>query len=420
VSQDAQGPVLGVVLKGYPRLSETFISNEIRLLEKKGYAIHIFSMRKPRETFSHSSVKEIKAQVTYLPSTLYSSLHRFLIPNLRALARHPHGYRSAFRGAFNRYSRSRHTHHFRHLLQAGYLVGKGMAGRNITHLHAHFAHSPTAMTMWASTISGVPFSFSAHAKDIYTSNPKRLRERMEQAKFAITCTNYNRDYLRRLAPRGAPIYPVYHGSDLSLFSDDGRPVQAEPPYTILTVARFVEKKGLPTVFRALSLLREQGVPFQYVLVGTGDEEDSLRALLAELGLDAVTTLTGALPHEDVIRLYRQAELTVLGCQVASNGDRDGIPNVLVESMAMGVPVAATDISGIPELVRNGDTGLLVPSKDPERLAQAMKRLLTDGDLRARVIPAARRWVRQQFDNAAQIEEVVRVFREHGVEPGKGE
>jgi glycosyltransferase involved in cell wall biosynthesis len=266
-------------------------------------------------------------------------------------------------------------------------------------------------------LSGMPFSFTAHAKDIYTSSPKRLRERIEHAKFVITCTNYNRDFLRELAPQDTPIYSVYHGIDLRLFSDDARPVRAEPPYTILTVARLVEKKGLPTVFRALSLLQRPGIAFRYVLVGTGEEESKLRALLTELGLDSVTELTGTLPHQDVIRHYRQADLFVLGCQVAQNGDRDGIPNVLVESMAMGVPVVATEISGIPELVEDGETGLLVPSKKPEVLAQALLRLLTDVELRARVIPAARRKVHRQFDNASLIDEVVRIYQQHGVNPG---
>ena len=418
MSRESARPVLGLVLKGYPRISETFISNEIRLLEKRGYVIHIFSMRKPREAFSHASVKDIRAGVTYLPSTLYSSLHRFLLPNLRALARHPDNYRNTFKRLYKRIRRTGNTHHLKHFLQAGYLVGKGMAGRDISHLHAHFAHSPTAVTLWASMLSGVPFSFTAHAKDIYTSSPHRLRERMEHAKFVITCTNYNKDYLLELAPQGTPLYSVYHGSDLRLFSDDAKPVHAEPPYTILTVARFTEKKGLPTVFRALSLLQRQGIAFRYVLVGTGDEESKLRALLAELGLDSVTELTGTLPHQDVIRHYRQADLFVLGCQIAQNGNRDGIPNVLVESMAMGVPVVATEISGIPELVEDGETGLLVPSKDPEILAQALLRLLTDVGLRARVIPAARRKVHRQFDNASLIDEVVRVYQQHGVTPGR--
>jgi glycosyltransferase involved in cell wall biosynthesis len=403
-----------MVLKGYPRISETFISNEIRLLEERGYSIHIFSMRKPREAHRHAAVKEIRAEVTYLPSTLGSSLHRFLIPNLRALMRYPDRYRQTFKQIRKRLLSTRNTHHLKHFLQAGYLVGKGMAGQEITHLHAHFAHSPTAVTRLASMLSGVPYSFTAHAKDIYTSSPKRLRERIADAQFVCTCTRYNKDYLCGLAPDGKAIHSVYHGIDLGLFSGDREVMHTTPPYTILTVARLVEKKGLPTVFRALHLLQKQGIAFRYILVGSGEDKDNLLAFLKELGLDSVTEVTGTLPHSKVIRLYRQADLFVLGCQIAENGDRDGIPNVLAESMAMGVPVVATNISGIPEIVEDEETGLLVPPISPRRLAQSMVRLLTDVDLRARVIPAARLKVHRQFDNAVLIEEIVDLYQQHGV------
>jgi glycosyltransferase involved in cell wall biosynthesis len=404
---------VGFVLKGYPRISETFISNEIRLLEQMGFPIHIFSMRKPREAFTHDSVREIKARVTYLPSTLLTSLPRFLLPNLRVLLRSPGRYAKAFRLMCRRFARTRRSASIKHLLQAGYLVDR-MQGTGITHLHAHFAHSPTSVALFASILSGVPYSFTGHAKDIYTSNRAQLAEKIDLARFVVTCTGYNKRYLQELAPAGKPIHAVYHGIDLKLFSPSGRHVEARKPYSILTVARFVEKKGLPTILRALARLREQGIDFRYTLIGTGDDEAKIRAMIRDLDLEGVTELTGTLPHEQVVGHFHRADLFVLGCRVAATGDRDGVPNVLVESMAMGVPVIGTTISALPELITDGETGLLVEPDKPEALSRAMLRLLTDTDLRSRVIPAARSKVEQEFDNTVLIRELGEIYRTFGV------
>jgi glycosyltransferase involved in cell wall biosynthesis len=404
---------VGFILKGYPRISETFISNEIRLLEQSGFPIHIFSMRKPRESFRHASVSEIRAKVTYLPSTLLTSLPEFLIPNLRVLLRSPKRYGRALRLMCRRFARTRKSASIKHLLQAGYLADK-MQDTGITHLHAHFAHSPTSVALFASILGNVPFSFTGHAKDIYTSNQAQLAEKIARAKFVVTCTRYNRDYLQKLAPAGKQVHAVYHGIDLKLFSSNGHHITARKPYTILTVARFVEKKGLPTILHALADLRRQGIDFRYVLIGTGDEEKKIRSLIRELNLDPVTELTGSLPHEQVLEHFRNADLFVLGCRVAATGDRDGVPNVLVESMAMGVPVVGTTISALPELITHEETGLLVPPEDAGALGAAILRMLTDAELRARVIPAARKKVEQDFDNRVLIRKLGQIYKSFGI------
>lgn len=412
-------PVLGMVLKGYPRISETFISNEILLLEELGFDIHIFSMRHPREDFSHESVKRIRAEVTYLPETFFTSLHKLLPPNIALVFKRPRAYARAFRLMLRRFKRRRKLACIKHLLQGGYLVEKGMKGRGVSHLHAQFAHSPTSVTMYAAMLSGIegsPFSFTAHAKDIYTQDRTQLAEKIAQARFVVTCTGYNQHYLQELAPEGKPVHRVYHGIDLGLFAMNGRGPAAQAPYTILTVARLVRKKGLPTVFEALKILRDKGVDFRYVLIGSGEEKAEVKALIRDLGLEDITEMPGTMPHEKVLEYYRQADLFALGCRVTENGDRDGIPNVLVESMAMGVPVVATGVSAIPELVENGKTGLLVESGDAAGMAGAMERLLTDGTLRARVIPAARAKVIRDFDNRALIIRLGRIYQEQGIGP----
>ena len=411
-------PCLGMILKGYPRISETFISNEILLLEKLGFPIHLFSMRRPREDFTHQSVNQIQAAVDYLPETLLKPLPRLLYHNSLLAAQRPRVYTRALKVAYQRFLRTRKSATLKHLFQAGYLVQRLMPGREVIHLHAHFAHSPASVAMFASMLSGLPFSFTAHAKDIYTSDPRQLREKAALAKFVVTCTEYNRRHLMALCD-GEPgaIHRVYHGIDTRLFSQSqDRIRKSERPYRILTVARLIAKKGLPTVYRALNFLKDKGIAFRHTLIGDGEDREKILTVIKDLGLTAHTRWLGTQPHEVVLEHYKRAHLFVLGCEVAPNGDRDGIPNVLFESMAMGVPVVATRLSAIPELVETEKTGLLVAPGQPRQLAEAMLKMLTDEALRARVIPAARQRVMQDFDNKVLIKQLASIFIDAGLKP----
>jgi glycosyltransferase involved in cell wall biosynthesis len=402
-------PVMGMVLKGYPRISETFISNEIRLLEEQGLKVHIFSMRMPRENFTHKSVEAIRARVTYLPSEFWTSVHRFLWPNLRTAMRFPGGYAASLKLAVKRFRYNRNFMTFKHFFQAAYLVHHAR-DLNLAHLHAHFAHSPTSVAMFAAEICGVPFSFTAHAKDIYTSDDTQLSEKIDKARFVVTCTKYNKAYLENLVQGRREVHCVYHGIDLELFFAHAVTRTPEPPYTFMTIARLVEKKGIPDILNALALLDREGFPFRYVLVGSGDDKEAVKARVQELGLQDRVEMTGTMTHEQVLERFQQADCFVLGCKVAASGDRDGIPNVMAESMALGVPVVATNVSGIPELLEHGETGLLADATDPAEFAAALKRAVTDGALRARVIPAARQKVTDVFDNRKLIVELVELYR----------
>ena len=404
-----------MILKGYPRISETFISNEILHLEKLGFCIHLFSMRPPRETVCHESVKQIRAVVDYLPETLLAPLPRFLYHNFLLAGKRPGTYARALRIALRRFLRTRKSATIKHLLQAGYLVHHLLPGRGVAHLHAHFAHSPTSVAMFASQLSGLPFSFTAHAKDIYSSDARQLREKIGLARFVVTCTEYNRRHLVGLSRgKAIPIHRVYHGIDIELFVCKGKEGNLSPPYQVLTVARMTTKKGLPTVYRALRHLRDQGFSIQHTLIGDGEDREQILSLIKELGLSHFTRWLGAQPHHVVLGHYRQADLFVLGCEVAPNGDRDGIPNVFLESMAMGVPVVGTRVSAIPELLEDGKTGLLVPPGQPEKMAHAMARLLTEMDLRERVISEARECVIREFDNKVLIGDLAALYRKAGI------
>lgn len=403
-------PVMGMVLKGYPRISETFISNEISLLEEQGITVHIFSMRNPRESFTHKSVEAIKAEVTYLPEAFWLYLHRFLWPNLSTALHSPQGYLRAFRLAWRRFLRNRNFMTFKHFFQAAYLVYHAQ-GKNIAHLHAHFAHSPTSVAMFSSEISGIPFSFTAHAKDIYTSDREQIAEKIGKARFVVTCTKYNKNYLEDLVDHRQTVHCVYHGIDLALFFAHAVKRTPAPPYTFLTIARLVEKKGIPDILKALALLMQEGFPFRYVLIGDGDDKEQVAAQIHDLGLAGHVTLTGTLAHEQVLEQFQQADCFVLGCRIAGSGDRDGIPNVMAESMAMGVPVVNTPVSGVPELIEHEHTGMLVDATNPQDLARTLKRIVTDLDLREHIIPAARERVSQVFDNKQLIGELIRLYRD---------
>jgi glycosyltransferase involved in cell wall biosynthesis len=408
-------PVLGMILKGFPRISETFISNEILLLESLGLRIRIFSMRHPREPFTHDSVKQIRAKVDYLPTTISGHVHILMKHNLRLALKSPRPYLRALKTMGRRLVRVRKSATIKHLLQAGYLVDCLIPNSGVTHLHAHFAHSPTSVAMFAGLISGLPFSFTAHAKDIYTSDPRQLAEKIEASDFVVTCTDYNRRYLEKLSLSGAkPVHRIYHGIDVRLFGEGSLETKTQPPYRLLTVARLTAKKGLATVLRAVNILTNQGMDIRHDLIGDGDDRDSILALIDELGLKDVTTWRGTLPHRQVIEHYRAADAFVLGCEIADNGDRDGIPNVLLESMAMGVPVVATRVSAIPELIDHEMTGVLVEPGRPGDMAAAIRRVLVDDVFRRRIIHAGREHINGHFDNRMLIGQLADLYIRAGL------
>ena len=404
-------PFLGMILKGYPRISESFISNEILLLEQQGISIHIFSMRHPRESVSHKSVQRIKARVDYLPQSILEALPQLLYYNFLLAMKKPRAYRGAILVAFRRFLRTRNSATIKHLLQAGYLVRKLLPESRVVHFHAHFAHSPSSVAMFASRLSGIDFSFTGHAKDIYTSNPRQLKEKMAKARFVVTCTEFNRRHLSKLAGNGnLSLYRMYHGIDLDLFSGGKARRNPTTPYHFVTVARLVPKKGLPTVYRALKRLQHKGVDFQHTLIGDGEDRDKLLTLIRDLGLSGSCRWVGTLSHERVLDYYRRSDLFALGCEQAANGDQDGIPNVFVECLAMGLPVVGTRLSAIPELIEDGKTGLLVSPGSDAEMARAMLHILTDTHLREQIIHFGKERVCRAFNNRDLIADLFSVYR----------
>ncbi len=372
-------------------------------------------MRHPRESFCHDSVKQIQAPVDYLPQTLWRPMATFLRHNIPLAIKRPRQYFKALGLAFRRYLRTRKSATLKHLLQAGYVVNKVLPQSGVVHLHSHFAHSPTSVAMFTSMLSDLPFSFTAHAKDIYTSDERQLAEKMSLARYVVTCTEYNRQHLKKVALNGrTPIYRIYHGIDVDLFSGNGKTRKTAPPYKLFTVARMTAKKGLPTIYNALKILDDQGVVFEHTLIGDGDDKDEILALIKDLGLEGKAKCLGTQPHGVVLEQFRNSDLFVLGCEVAKNGDRDGIPNVFLESMAMGVPVVGTNVSAIPEILRHGETGLVVEPRSPETMARAIMEVLTREDLRATLTQQARDLVSTEFSNKKLIGDLAELHKAAGV------
>lgn len=410
---------LAMLLKGYPRISESFISTEILLLETLGIPVEIYSLRQPRENFTHEHVSRIKARPSYLPEYIFPNLSRVFRKNRLLAGRLGSHYFRCLGEALTRAVERRKTATMRHFLQAGCLALDLLGQPEVRHLHAHFCHTPASVAAFASGLIGIPFSFTAHAKDIYTSEPDQLARKIGLARFVVTCTGHNAQYLGRVARNAGfestPIHVVYHGLDVEYFTFR-QPEPPAPPYRILSVGRLVPKKGYDDLLDALAILDRSGFDFEFVHIGSGDEDAEIRRRANALGLDGRVRMLGTLPHEEVLAHYRRSHCFVLACKVAENGDRDGIPNVLMEAMAVGLPVVSTRVSAIPELVEDGATGLLVAPASPEALAETVKGcLIHPAESRERA-ERARTRVETDFDNRRCVERLHALFRERLQKP----
>ena len=379
-------------MKGYPRLSEAFIAQEIAALERCGLDITIYSLRRPTDDRRHPVHEEIRAPVRYLPEYLLREPLRVLRAWL-AVRRTDH-YRKARAVWLRDLRRDPTPNRIRRFGQALVLAAELPAG--IERLHAHFLHTPASVTRYAARLRGLPWSGSAHAKDIWTTPEWEKREKLADCEWLVTCTRVNRDHLAALAPAGR-VELVYHGIDLSRFAPPpatrlgGDGGDARHPVTILSVARLVEKKGTDVLIDALARLPKE-LHWRFVQVGGGPLKRKLQRQAEKLGIADRISWRGALPHDEVLKEYRAADLFALACRVARDGDRDGLPNVLAEAQSQGLACVATRVSAIPELL----TDVLVQENDTAALAGALEALIRDPARRRALGEAGRARVRAQF------------------------
>ncbi len=430
-------PEIAYLLKGYPRRSELFIASEIWRLEQLGLPLRLYVLKPADEQVRHPVVDRIAAVPSYLPALtplsgqpLLPWLRRNVGPFRPALARtarrHPlRLVRAAFTAGAQAVRARRgwrpRSIYVKEFLQAVEVADRLRLDGGVSHLHAHFAHGTTTVTWLASIISGLPYSFTGHAKDIYREslNPAGLLARkMRAASFVVTCTLANQAHLQAIAPT-ADVRLIYHGLNadfgrLLAEQDNASPLLAARSELgrcrIVSVGRLVSKKGFTTLVEAVAQLRERDVDVELIIAGEdGEAATAVRALVAQRGLEDEVWIAGPVTQGELRTLYGDADVFALACRVDEDGDRDGIPNVLVEAMAAGLPVVSTSVSGIPELVQDGENGLLVPPDDPAALADALLRIAKDPLLRSRFAAAGLATVSERFDGDALARRMADLF-----------
>ena len=396
------GETVAIVLKGYPRLSETFIAQEIHALERRGLPLRLYSLRHPTDPAVHPVHEEIAAPVTYLPEYLKDAPRRVLRGWARA--RRLPGYRAARDTFLRDLRRDRTPNRLRRFGQACVLAAELPA--DVGRIYAHFLHTPASVARYAAVMTGLPWCVSAHAKDIWTTPAWEKREKLAAADWAVTCTAAGRDHLAGLAPGKVDL--VYHGLDLARFPAPSTPRPhrdgADPadPVVLVSVGRAVEKKGYDDLLDALARLPAD-LHWRFVHIGGGALGPALRAKAERLGLAERIDWQGAQPQAQVLDACRRADLFVLASRVAADGDRDGLPNVLMEAQSQGIACISTTVSAIPELIEADVTGVLVPPQDPAALAAALERLIRAPEDRLRLGAAGQRRVHDRFSMTAGID-----------------
>lgn len=400
------GKRIALVLKGYPRLSETFIAQEILELERAGFDISIVSLRHPTDKHTHPVHGEIKASRNYLPEYLWDEPFRVMKAKLACLPKL--GFWKASWVCFKDFLRDPTPNRLRRFGQAMVLAHE--YAPLVDHIYVHFLHTPGSVARYASIITGKSFSISAHAKDIWTIPEWEIREKLADCDWLVTCTKGGADYLKKLSAPGT-VNLVYHGLDLSRFpSPPKRDTQndgssPEKCMKFITVGRAVSKKGLDTLLSALASLPEE-LHWKWDHVGGGPLMEDLKQQAIDVAIDGKCIFHGALPQVQVLDLYRVSDLFVLPSRIDETGDRDGLPNVIVEAQSQSLAVVSTNISGIPELIVDGTNGILIEPDDVSALSSAMTKLSRDTGLRKKMGEAGQKRVSEHFSHIQTIGELV--------------
>jgi glycosyltransferase involved in cell wall biosynthesis len=402
---------IAVVVKGYPRLSETFIAQEILALEERGLELEIWSLRHPTESAVHPMHRQIAAKVRYLPEYLYQAPIRVLRGVFWAVRQPRFG--RLVRTFWRDLKRDTTANRMRRFGQACVMARELRAG--VRHLHVHYLHTPASVVRYAALLTGRSWTYSAHAKDIWTTPDWELREKLAEARWGVTCTDQGAARLKALAPDAARVALVYHGLDLSRFPDppEQRPSRDgsdwDDPVRIVSVGRAVSKKGYGDLLRALAALPED-LHWRFAHVGGGELLDDLKLQARQAGIARKCAFLGGKDQPHIIALLREADLFVLPSKRARSGDQDGLPNVLMEAASQKLAVVASDFAGIPEFIRDGIEGALVAPGDWEALSNAINLLARDPERRAALGEAAFARLRDDFAMDGGIDELETKFQ----------
>ena len=403
-------PRIAVAMKGYPRLSETFIAQELLGLQQRGLPFEIWSLRHPTDAAKHLMHQQITAPVRYLPEYLHDEPARVARGLLAALLRP--GLLQLLPVFLRDLARDRTRNRWRRFGQACVMAHE--LPRDITHLHVHYLHTPASVIRYAALLGGLTWSFSAHAKDIWTTEDWEKREKIASAAWGVTCTRDGHRELERLSDRPDKVALLYHGLDLARFPAPGpRSARdgsnANDPVRFVTIGRAVAKKGFDDLLEALGRLPST-LNWRLTHIGGGEKLKALQAQAQALGLDDRIIWAGPKAQDEVIAALRAADLFVLPSKEAGDGDRDGLPNVVMEAASQGLPIVATDFAGIPEFVRDGVEGQLVPPGDVAALAVALGELAGAPGKRAMLGEAAYARLTEAFSAQAGLDRVAAMLK----------
>ena len=402
---------IAFVLKGYPRLSETFIAQEILGLERRGLDINLYSLRHPTDKTHHPVHEEIKAVVSYLPEYLTQE-------PLRALkcwfkARRMAGYANAYKIFKADYARDHSANRIRRFGQACVLASE--LPKDTSQIHFHFLHTPASVARYAALMRGIPFSGSAHAKDIWTSPNWELSEKLDDLEWLVTCTDYGAKHLRTLSGDPEKVILAYHGLDLARFPASNKTYStscgnvSDKAVEILSVGRAVAKKGYDDLFAALGKL-PKGLNWRFTHIGGGELANEIKKQAKDAEILEKISFLGPQPQAVVLDYLKQSDIFVLASKIAKDGDRDGLPNVLMEAQSQGLCVLSTTVSAVPELVDHYETGYLVEPGDIDALNLGLNTLITDAKLREKLARTGEEKTRQSFDSKELLDQLVTLFK----------
>jgi glycosyltransferase involved in cell wall biosynthesis len=378
---------LAIVVKGWPRLSETFIAQELVALEERGIGFEVWSMRRPTDKKRHGLHHSLNAKVNYLPEYLYEEPVRVIRAFRHAMRLGT--FRSVAKLWLRDLARDPTPNRIRRFGQAMVLVRE--APTELQFLYAHFLHTPSSVTRYASHLLGIEWGFSAHAKDIWTTPEWEKREKLADASFAITCTEFGAAHLRSLSCGAPRLDLVYHGLDLARFPGPPPPRAlrdgSDEAVELVSVGRLVEKKGYDLLLDALAALPKR-LNWRLTHIGGGDLRRSLSVRAKKLGIADRIEWRGACDQNEVVAALRAGDIFVLASRVAKNGDRDGLPNVIMEAASQELPIVATKVCAIPEFVEDGTHGLLA-EQESGAMARALADMITDPRRRTAMGRAAR-------------------------------
>jgi colanic acid/amylovoran biosynthesis glycosyltransferase len=406
----SQPTSIAYISHSFPLLTETFVYREIFGLERKGFRVVTFAIWKPDKN-------KISQEVRHLVDTTHYvfpiSWPEFVRAHLYFLGTRPGKYLGTLRhvltGKGESWENRRRT--FIHFCDAIYLA-REMERQDVRHIHAHFAINAATIALVASRMLDISYSFTAH--NSFFTDRVILKQKATGARFIIAISEFSKQFLNRLVPGddiGAKIHIVHCGLSPDNFAPPNpKPVNDVP--IMLFVAQLAERKGAPYLVEACRILAERGVGFRCVIVGDGPQMELVKELVQRYGLREVVELPGVVFQENLKEYLRRADVFVLPCITTSTGDVDGVPVSLMEAMSMEIATVSTDVSGIPELIENGVSGVLVPEKDPGALADALQRLLEDGELRLRLGKSGREKVVREFNTDRGTAQLADLFAQY--------